>query len=292
MSKNSSFPKQTDAPSPNEPGGPGTPLTGPDLLLQGGAAWDKYKLPIIAGVVLLVLALVGSELYRGSRQRSAEAATAALDGSKTIGEYRSVIDTYPGTLAAGDAYLLMAHEQIDAKDYAGAATTWQTFAEKYPKHPQVATALLARGNALEAEGKLDEARSIYQNVATGYPSDYAAPLARMSEATLLKSQHKLEDARHVYENVIASYPNSIAKLQAEQELRFLNALPPAGAPPPTPVPSPIPAASVAPTPAVAPGSAASPAASVSPTPAPVASPAVSPAASVIPPAQSQVSPKP
>ncbi len=251
MSKNTSFRNETAAPSPNDPGGPGTPLVGPDLLLESSAAWGRYKYIVLGAVALLVLALVGSELYRNAQSRTAEAASAGLNGAKTIGEYQKVIDTYPNTLAAGNAYLLMARDQTEAKDFAGAAATWQTFAEKFPKHPQAGAALLARGNALEAQGKLDEARAVYQQVSTSHAGDYVAPLARVSEATLLTAQRKLEDARHVYENIIATYPNSVGKLLAEREMRYLNSLPAAGAPPPTPTASvaPVPAAAASPSPA-------------------------------------------
>ncbi len=292
MSNNSSLRNETATPSPNDPGGPGTPLAGPDLLLEGSAVWEKYKFIVAGGVALLVLALVGSEFYRNHQLHTAEAASAQLDNAKTIGEYQKVIDTYPDTLAAASAYLLMAHDQADAKDFAGAAATWQTFAQKFPKHPQAAAGLLARGSALEAQGKLDEARTVYQQVATTYANDYAAPLARIDEATLLVSQRKLDEARRVYENIIATYPNSVGALEAKEEMRYLNALPALGAPPPTPMPSPTPAASVAPVPvtpatpaasvAPAPVAPATPAASVVPVPVPVATPVASVAPSASP----------
>ncbi len=288
MSKNTPLRNQTATPSPTDPGGPGVPLVGPDLLLESNVVWEKYKLIVIGGVALLVLALVGSELYRNQQQRTAQAASTELNTAKTIGEYQKVIDAYPNTIAAANAYLLMAHDQADAKDFAGAATTWQTFVTKFPKHPQVGAALLARGNALEAQGKLDEARAVYQQVATSYANDYAAPLARISEATLLTSQRKLEDARHVYENIIATYPNSVGALEAKEEMRYLNALPAAGAPPPTPMPSPTPAASVVPVPVLGPTVPAAP--GVAPVPTAVVTPAASPAASMSPPASPGASP--
>ena len=287
MSKNLPLRNETSAPSPHDPGGPGTPLAGPDLLMEGSVAWEKYKFLVVGGVALLVLALVGSELYQNNQHSKAETASAQLNAARTIGEYQKVIDTYPGTLAAGNAYLLLARDQADAKDYAGAATTWQTFVEKFPKHPEAAAGLLARGNALEAQGKLDEARTVYQQVATSYAGDFAAPMARISEAGLLTAQRKLDDARHIYENIIATYPNSVSAIQAKEEMRYLNALPALGAPPPTPAPSPTPAVSVSPL--AVPMSSAAPAAPVAPMPAvaptpaasipPASTPAVAPSAS-------------
>ncbi len=269
MSTNSPLPERTSY-SPNDPGGPGTPIQGPPLLLEGAAVWERYKWLVVGAVMVLILALLSSEYYQANQRRHAQEASAALDGSKTVSEYQKVIDQYPGTLAAANAYLLLASDKVDAKDYAGAAETWQTFTQKFPKHPQVSAALLARGNALAAQGKIDEARAAYQQVTSAHSTDYTAPLAFLEEATLLKSQRKLEDARRVYENVVASYGNSIEANQARQELSYLNSLPPLGAPAPTPVPAPTPLASVAPRPPAA------PIASVAPVPAetPAASPAV------------------
>ena len=281
MSNNTPLSDRPTRFSPDDPGGPGTPIPGPPLLLEGVAVWERYKWPLVGAVLLLVVALLGSELYRSSQRKRTEAASAALNNSRTITEYQAVTDQYPGTLAAANAYLLLAREQVDAKDYAGAAATWQTFTEKYPKHPQVAAALLARGNALEAQGKPDEARTIYEQVANTYANDYVAPAALVAEAMLFKSQRKLDDARRIFENVAASYPNSGESLQAKQELRYLNSVPPLNAPAPTPTPvaavapSVAPAASVVPVPTVAPT--AAPSASAQPSVEPSASPVGSPA---------------
>ena len=252
VSNNTPLPGRATSYSPHDPGGPGTPIQGPPLLLEGAAVWERYKWPVVGAVALLVLALLGSEFYQGTQRRRAQESSVALDGAKTITEYQKVIDQYPGTLAAANAYLLLASEKIDAKDYAGAAETWQTFAQKFPKHPQVAAALLARGNALAAQGKVDDARAAYQQVTSAHSTDYTAPLAFLEEATLLKSQRKLEDARRVYENVVASYGNTNEAKQAQQELSFLNSLPPLGAPAPTPVLAPAPAASPDASPVVVP----------------------------------------
>ena len=262
VSNNTPLSERAPSYSPHDPSGPGTPLQGPPLLLEGAAIWERYKWPVVGAVALLVLALLGSEFYQAAQRRRAQESSVALDGAKTISEYQKVIDQYPGTPAAANAYLLLASEKIEAKDFAGAAETWQVFAQKFPKHPQVAAALLARGNALAAQGKTDEARAAYQQVASAHSTDYTAPLAFLEEATLLKSQRKLEDARRVYENVVASYGNTNEANQARQELSFLNSLPPLGAP--APAPAPTPPVSVAPAPPDSPTASAAPTPTASP----------------------------
>ncbi len=213
------------------------PLRGPDLLLlEGHDFWEKYKLPVVAAVVLLVLALIGSEVYQANHEKKLAVAGAQLGAAKTPAEYQAVIDAYPGSQAAADAYMLKGRAQMDAKDFAGAAATWRKFADEFPQHPLAASALIGQGGALESEGKFDEARAAYQKAATGYGNSYAAPFARLDEATLLKSQRKPDEAKRVYENLIASFPKSIAAQVAQEELHTLHALPPpmASAPAATP----------------------------------------------------------
>ena len=132
----------------------------------------------------------------------------------------------------------------------------------------------------------DDASIIEKGRDRSRPSFFCVP--RLSEAALLTAQRKLEDAKRVYENIVATYPNSIAAQEAREDMRYLNALPPAGAPPPTPTPAPVPAvapATSAPAvPVVVPAPVATPAASAAPTPAamPAASVAPVPAASASP----------
>jgi tetratricopeptide (TPR) repeat protein len=256
------------------------------LLLEGSLFLDKYKLPIVAGVLLLVLALIGSEVYAMQREKKLRAAGAELDSAKTSADYRHVIDGYPGTLPAANATLLLGREQFNAQDYAGAANTWQGFADKYPQNALAPEALIGAGTAFDALGKNDQARSLYQRAATSFPGNFAAPLARLDEAALLKAAHKAEEARRVYENVMASAANTDAAQQAAEELRFLHVMPsepgvalepgastPAPASPAAPAAilpaaSGAPAASVAPAPLAARGT-QSPAASVAPAPSPL-----------------------
>ena len=150
-------------PSPNRvvPSAPRDqqPLAGPDLVLETNLFWDKYKLPVAAGIALLVLALVGSELYQGSRRNAAAAAAAKLDFAKTAAEYKELIAAYPDSAAAASAYLLLGREQMDAKDYDGAAQTWETFVKKFPQNDLAPSALLGQGGALEHHARTVGRRS-------------------------------------------------------------------------------------------------------------------------------------
>ena len=273
----------------------------PELLLDSSLAWEKYKLPIMLVVTLLVLGAVGWGFYQNYQAKNAVAASALLDAAKTDADYQKLIDAYPGTNAAANASLLLGRSKYNARDYAGAAQVWGAFATKFSRHPLVPDALIGEAGALEAQGKLDEARAMYQRVATSYQSSYTAPLARLSEATLLLGQRKTDEAKHVYEDLIASSPKSDVSQIAEQGLRTLNALPPlAGSPAASASPSPAAAAAAvevvpptvtAPSPVASPAAVASPvtneppaaAAPVVPAPPAVAEPSSSAAVPAVPP---------
>ncbi len=265
----------------------------PDLLLEGELFWDKYKLPVLAILAIVLLGLIGSEVYHSNRTKAMAEASAELDSAKTLDDYKKIIARHDGSVAAAGAYLLAGRLQMDAKDYAGAAETWKKFADKYPQHALAPNALAGAAGALQSQGKFDQARSLYQRVETGYGKSYLASLASLSEGSMLKSQGKMEDARHVYENIIAGAPQSDAARQATESLRLLKSVPslPADTKPvlapsvaPAAMVTPIPDGSDAPSapaaplvPAVAPPAAQESLPAPSPaSEAPVASPAASP----------------
>jgi TolA-binding protein len=203
----------------------------PDLLLDSGLVFERHKVLILAVVAVVILALIGLGMFQSYRVKTDAAASAQFDAAKTAADYQKIIDTYPGSKAAANSYLLLGRSKFTANDFAGAAQVWGDFAAKYPQHALTPAALSGKASALEALGKSNEARALYQRVATSYQSSYAAPLARLGEATLLLGERKTDEAKHVYEDVIASSPRSFAGQLAEQGLRTINALPPLGAAP-------------------------------------------------------------
>ena len=81
-------------------------LAEPDFML-GNQFWDKYKLPVMALIALVVVAIVVTEVYQSIRHKAAETASARLDTAKFSTDYQKIIDKFPGTPAAANAYLLL-----------------------------------------------------------------------------------------------------------------------------------------------------------------------------------------
>ncbi len=231
----------------------------PTLRLDADLFWEKYKLPLLAALLVVILGVVGTLTYQTIRDRRLAAASAQLAAAKTPEDFQRLIDSHAGTPAAADALLLLARAQAEKGDRGAAAKSLRTFTERFPQHSLAGGALMALAEYSAIDGKPDEALTLVRQVPQRYPNSYSAPLAMMAEASLLREQGKTEDARRVYQNIIATYRQSIAAQQAQQELRLLRN-------PSSPAPVTTTAAPVAPTPpATAPAAASQPTASAVPT---------------------------
>jgi predicted negative regulator of RcsB-dependent stress response len=203
---------------------PTAPPPSRDVALETRVFWERFKKPITAALLIVMLAVIAFAGYRFYSERRAAAASALLASAKSAQEYQQVIQGYPVTPAAADAYLLLAQAQRNEKKFAEANTTLQTFVAKYPKHELVSTARMAMAANLESMGKTDEALTIYQQVASADPNGFNAPMALMSQVYILKAKNRNEDARRICETVLTQYRTSFWAGEAMQQLRMLKPL--------------------------------------------------------------------
>ena len=235
---------------------PTAPPPSRDVALETRFFLERFRKEIIAVLIVALLAGIAFTGYRYYSDRRAAAASALLANAKTAQEYQQVIDRYPNSPAAADAYLLRAEAQRSEKKFAEANTTLQAFIDKFPQHEFVSAARMAMAANLESIGKSDEALAAYQQIATTYPNSYNAPLALLSQLYILKGKNKSDEARRICETILTQYRTSFWAGEAMQELRLLK-------PSSTPVPVATPGATVPPflappAPAPAPQSAPSP----------------------------------
>ncbi|HEX4084312.1 MAG TPA: tetratricopeptide repeat protein [Chthoniobacteraceae bacterium] len=267
--------------------------------------WNQYGRVILIAAAVIVLAAIAFGVYEYNRSQRIQAAGAALAQAVSNDDYQQVIDKYEGTVAAGDASLVLASKLRDAKKYDDAIQVLETFLEKNPKHPLAAAGDLSVAETMDIAGRKDDAISRYEEVAAKYPDSFAAPLAVLAQANLLRHEGKTEDARRLFENFSSQFPDSIFAQEAMTELRLMRpATGPSAAPTPvgglenlsSPTPTPLPAAATkgmnvplaaSPAPVAIPPAAASAAPSVAPAaPAPVS--AAPPAMSATPAAKPSV----
>lgn len=183
--------------------------------------WDENKKTILASVALLVIALVCYGIYETTTKNKRAAASTMLAQAAKPEDYKALIEKYAGTVAAGDAHLLLAKQQRDEKKFDDAAATLRAFTDKYPEHPLIDAGWLSLAETQALQGKPDDAVKTYQTVAAKYPTSYSAPLATLAQASLLKTQGKPEDAKHLYENFLAQYPGSTFTQETMREMQLL-----------------------------------------------------------------------
>lgn len=211
-------------------------LSSADPVLETQVFWDRHKKKVFAALVLAVLAVAawgGNRIY--SDRRDATAAN-LLTAAKTAAEFQKVIAQYPGTPAAGSAYLFLAEEQRKEKRFIEANATLQSFVEKYPAHELKGAARMAMAANLESLGKPDEALAAYQRLAAEDPPGFSAPVAMISQVHIFKEKNQLEEARRVCETILTKYRDSPVANEAQRHLRLLKpATPPEVAKAPAPV---------------------------------------------------------
>lgn len=252
------------------------PTSSPDPLLETQLFWTRYRTAILltlAALLLAVLAYGAVHLYQAQRDA---AAARLLAEAKTAPDYQKVIAEYPKTGAAVSAYILLALDAQEKRQFAEAKAIWEKFLGAHTQHQFASTALMGIGANLESLGKTEEALAVYRNAATKYPQSYNAPLALLAQARLLEDAGKSGDARRVYETILTQFRESYASLEASQALQKLQPTPP-------PMPVPVQTPPATPAPATSPAEAATAASPVqSPAPAATASPAASPTTTAAP----------
>jgi TolA-binding protein len=200
---------------------PTAPPPSRDVAIETRFFWERFKKPITAALIIVLIAVIAFTGYRFYSDRRLAAASALLASARSAQEYQQVIDRYPSTPAAADAYLLLAEAQRSEKKFAEANTTLQAFIAKYPQHELVSTARMAMAANLESMGKADEALAMYQQIASAYPNGYSAPLALLSQVYILKAKNRNDDARKICETVLTQYRTSFWAGEAMQQLRIL-----------------------------------------------------------------------
>ena len=234
-------------------------LSSSDIALERDILWERYKTLVMAGIIVVLLAVAGYGGYRFYSERQATAAANLLSSAKNPAEFQKVIGEYPSTPAGASAYLLLADAQKAEKKFSEANATLQTFLDKHPKHELAGTARLAMAGNLEALGKKDEALTTYQRLAASEPKAFTAPVALFSQIHLLKEKNQIEEARRVCETILTQHRESRFAAEATYHLRLLKVRnEPAPSTPPTTAASPAVSSAPAAAPSAAPSVANAP----------------------------------
>jgi predicted negative regulator of RcsB-dependent stress response len=180
--------------------------------------WEKNRsiLLICAGVVLALAAAFAIWLLMAHSARQA-AATLFAAANDPAG-WREVIAKYPDSVAAADAYFLLADSLREEGKIEESSAQYQKILTGFPKSPLVGGARLGLAENLAVAGKSDEALITLREVREKDSGSYAAPFAALLEGRILVRNGKFEEARKVFTNLVSTYPRSPAARTAGAQL--------------------------------------------------------------------------
>jgi tetratricopeptide (TPR) repeat protein len=171
-------------------------------------AWALHGHKIIVGLVALVVIALGIGGYLLCQNIRNSRANNSYLKATDIGAWQRVVKKYPGTVAAGNAWLRIGAAQARAGDFKASDTSLQTFIHDFPNHPFLPSAHMALAENAESENRPDNALKGYEEIATRFGTSSVAPLALFNQGRLTEAAGKLEAARAIYENVVQRYPES------------------------------------------------------------------------------------
>jgi tetratricopeptide (TPR) repeat protein len=179
--------------------------------------WARHGKKVLLGSALLLLILLGVGAYLGYQAVRNSKAAKAFVGAHDIKGWESVIHRYPGTIAAGNANLLIAGTQAASGQYSESDKSYQAFMKDYSSHPLFVNALFGLASNAEAEGKTDDALKYYSDIFNRYSTDYLAPMALYYHGRITEKSGKLKDALQDFEAVLQRYPLSAMGVWAKRD---------------------------------------------------------------------------
>jgi TolA-binding protein len=186
--------------------------------LEAELFWEKNRSTILicVGVVLVVAAALAIWLIRAHSQRQAAAAFFAQ--AKDPSAWREVIEKYPGSAPAANAYFLLADSLRREGKLEESSAQYEKILSAFPKNSLVGGARLGLAENLAVAGKTDEALAALRSLKERDPGSYAAPFAALLEGRILMRNAKFDEARKVFSNLVSSYPRSPAARTAGAQL--------------------------------------------------------------------------
>ena len=185
--------------------------------------WARHGKKVLIGAALVFLILIGVGAYIGYQTVRNARAAKAFTSAHDINGWQSVIKRYPGTVAAGDANLLVAAAQATGGQYSESDKTYQKFVKDYSGHPLFVNGIFGQASNAEAEGKADDALKYYSDISSHYSSSYLAPMALYYHGRLTEKNGNLKEALQDFEDVLQRYPQSVIVVLARKDADRLTA---------------------------------------------------------------------
>ncbi|HKD20284.1 MAG TPA: transglycosylase SLT domain-containing protein [Thermoanaerobaculia bacterium] len=148
-----------------------------------GPAPEQELEPVVRALEDLASPAQPSSVRRAAEERLLRLAADDDDFDRALARARALTEDAPGTTDGFEPLWLVAWRMYLAGDYAGARTRFEALAALYADVSRSRRLTYWRARCLAAEGKTDEARSIFASLASARPADIYARFAQKRAAT-------------------------------------------------------------------------------------------------------------
>jgi predicted negative regulator of RcsB-dependent stress response len=184
---------------------------------------DKHQSKIIALALLIAVLAVVYVVYKGIAEGKQMAAGASLAKAEDVSELQGVVKNHKGTTAAHSATVLLAEKQWEDGQQDDAVATLKAFIDGGADHPALPNAKASLASKLLAQGKKDEATSIFQDLTEDPSARFLAPYAWISLGDIEAAKGDAEAARKAYGMIELDFPGSPFAGDAAKRLLLLKA---------------------------------------------------------------------
>jgi predicted negative regulator of RcsB-dependent stress response len=204
----------------------------------------KTRLIAGAAVLVVVIFFISFHSYRsGQREIAAGRALTQLSvtpGGAAAAACLKIADEFPGTVAGQRALLQGAALLFEAGKYTEAAADFNKFLDANPRSVLASQAALGLATSLDVQGK--PASTEFQAVINMSSDPAIVSAAKFALGRIKEAQGKLDEARTLFEDVARANPGSSLGYEAGLHILQLRdkMLPPTPSPAPGPAPSPAP----------------------------------------------------
>lgn len=179
----------------------------------------KLVYGVLAGLVVLVAAMVGYLFYLNQQQAEAERLLARIVRTYEQGSYQQALDgtdATPGLLAISEDYgntqagNLATYYAADALYRLGEYDRALDLFQEFEKSEDFigASALAAQASIHEARGEFSQAANLYRRAADRYPNSLTSPKYLLEAGQAFEEAGNFEAAMNMYERVQEEYPDA------------------------------------------------------------------------------------
>jgi len=165
--------------------------------------WKKHGSRISTALLIVLVGLLGYNLYLRQAQSKALEASRAFANAESAADMESVVANYKSSAMAPLALIRLGSEYYHQQQYDLAMGAYTSFLRDYPKHDLAPIAIVGIAHVAEAQGLNAAAEAKFRDFAVGYPEHYLAPLAILGQARCLALQDRRDEARAILDRMMA-----------------------------------------------------------------------------------------